>query len=140
MCIITQDFAETAMNELLGWYGYENVDRGELGRTSKPLGAAVITNSAQQQASAAKPSRVTSQITESKTSSAPSKVHPPTRSAKAPPPTTSSTPDRHTNNSSPEITGSRFSKSPASALAGVRSELINDEKKGKKKKYYIFSS
>ncbi|KAG4075659.1 hypothetical protein HA402_003484 [Bradysia odoriphaga] len=30
-----KDYAETAMNELLGWYGYNNVDRNEITKYSR---------------------------------------------------------------------------------------------------------
>jgi hypothetical protein len=39
-----QEFAETAMNELLGWYGYDKVDRMEMAKDNRlPTSAALTT-------------------------------------------------------------------------------------------------
>lgn len=106
------------MNELLGWYGYENVDRGDLGRASKQLAADT------QKAKTSKSLHTSNQIRMHKTPAL--NVNPLLRPDKSS--TTPSTPDRPTNNSSPE-SSSRYSKSPA-ALVGSSSELVIDEKKG----------
>lgn len=100
------------MNELLGWYGYENVDRSDLGKSSKQP-----SNAKAQQAN-------NNQIRLIKT---PTTVNLSLRSEKIT--TTPSTPDRLINNSSPE-SSSRYSKSPGT-LVSSRSELVIDEKKGK---------
>jgi hypothetical protein len=38
-----QEFAETAMNELLGWYGYDKVDRMEMTKDNKLPSSAALT-------------------------------------------------------------------------------------------------
>lgn len=111
------------MNELLGWYGYENVDRSDLGRASKQLATEAHQRAQPSQSKLNHHSSITNQIRLIKTPAA-AVNNPALRSDKIP-----TTPDRLANNSSPE-SSSRYSKSPAAALAGQGSESVTDEKKG----------
>lgn len=91
------------MNELLGWYGYGNVDRNDLAKCSRLASSSTNSNmdlsSSSTKTNNQKLTRNNSQTTMNKMSTAPSSR------------TTNSTPERYTNNSSPE-SSSRHSPSP----------------------------
>lgn len=94
-----QDFAETAMNELLGWYGYSNVDRNDLTKSSR------ITSS--MDTSGTYLVDHTINLKSMNTIKTTAKIPPPATSSR----TTNSTPEHYKNSSSPDSSG-RHSKSP----------------------------
>lgn len=103
--IFSQDFAETAMNELLGWYGYSNVDRNDLTKCSRfptttvHLEADLVSPTSTHHARQMRLLNTTATTTATSSVAAPSSR------------TTNSTPDRCNNSTSPE-SSDRHSKSP----------------------------
>lgn len=114
--IFLQDFAETAMNELLGWYGYSNVDRNDLTKSSRFPTTTVhleadLASSTGANTHHARQMRLLN--TTATATAAPSSR------------TTNSTPDRCNNSTSPESSG-RHSKSPSVTAITIATKL-NDK-------------